>query len=234
MCASDFSFKRRSAWASRLAGLILALVATLAHAQADKDAEQLKRLRLQLRQMQQQQQQAQEAQAQADRARQQAEQSLQSQAADLASQRVNAASASRRSSALGKELEALRAEHEKAKAELATLKQQHDAAGLALKASSAREASLTKSGLALSAQLQRCGSDNVALAELGLDILQRYENKGMAEVLSANEPFVQTGRVKLENLKADYQRRIDAARFKAPADDAKATGIGEPAASPAP
>ena len=55
------------------------------------------------------------------------------------------------------------------------------------------------------------------MAELGLDILQRYENKGMTEVLSAKEPFVQTGRVQLENLKADYQRRIDAARFKAPA-----------------
>lgn len=190
---------------------------TLAHAQADKDAEQLKRLRLQVRQMQQQQQQAQEAQAQADRARQQAEQSLQSQAADLASQRANAASASRRSSALGKELDALRAEHDKTKAELAALKQQHEAAGLALKTASAREAGLSQAAQALASQLQRCGSDNVALAELGLDILQRYENKGMTEVLSAKEPFVQTGRVRLENLKADYQRRIDAARFKAPA-----------------
>ena len=217
MCASDFSFTRPGAWTTRLAGLALAFMATLAHAQADKDAEQLKRLRLQVRQMQQQQQQAQEAQAQADRARQQAEQSLQSQTADLAAQRANAASASRRSSALGKELEALKAEHEKTKAELAALKQQHEAAGLALKASSAREASLTQAGQALSAQLQRCGSDNANLADLGLDILQRYENKGMAEVLSANEPFVQTGRVKLENLKAEYQRRIDSARFKAPA-----------------
>lgn len=217
MCASDFSSHRPSAWATRLAGLTLACVVTLAHAQADKDAEQLKRLRLQVRQMQQQQQQAQEAQAQADRARQQAEQSLQSQAADLASQRANAASASRRSSALGKELEALRAEHDKTKAELAALKQQHEAAGLALKTASAREAGLSQAAQALSSQLQRCGSDNVALAELGLDILQRYENKGMTEVLSAKEPFVQTGRVQLENLKADYQRRIDAARFKAPA-----------------
>ena len=217
MCASDFSSHRPAAWATRLAGLTLACVVTLAHAQADKDAEQLKRLRLQVRQMQQQQQQAQEAQAQADRARQQAEQSLQSQAADLASQRANAASASRRSSALGKELEALRAEHDKTKAELAALKQQHEAAGLALKTASAREAGLSQAAQALSSQLQRCGSDNVALAELGLDILQRYENKGMTEVLSAKEPFVQTGRVQLENLKADYQRRIDAARFKAPA-----------------
>ena len=217
MCASDFSSHRPAAWATRLAGLTLACVVTLAHAQADKEAEQLKRLRLQVRQMQQQQQQAQEAQAQADRARQQAEQSLQSQAADLASQRANAASASRRSSALGKELEALRAEHDKTKAELAALKQQHEAAGLALKTASAREAGHSQAAQALSSQLQRCGSDNVALAELGLDILQRYENKGMTEVLSAKEPFVQTGRVQLENLKADYQRRIDAARFKAPA-----------------
>lgn len=217
MCASDFSFNRPSAWSTRLVGLTLAFVATLAHAQVDKDAEQLKRLRLQLRQMQQQQQQAQEAQVQADRARQQAEQSLQSQAADLASQRANAASATRRSSALGKELEALKAEHERTKGELVALKQQHQASALALEASSVREVRLTQAAQGLSAQLQRCGTDNAALAELGLDILQRYENKGVAEVLSANEPFVQTGRVKLENLKADYQRRIDAARFKAPA-----------------
>lgn len=227
MCASDISFTRPGAWTTRLAGLALAFMATLAHAQADKDAEQLKRLRLQLRQMQQQQQQAQEAQAQADRARQQAEQSLRSQAADLASQRANAASASRRSSALGKELEALKAEHESVKAELAALKQQHQAAGLALEASSARETRLTQAAQGLSTQLQRCGTDNAALADVGLDILQRYENKGMAEVLSANEPFVQTGRVKLENLKADYQRRIDAARFKA-------AEVSAPAATAAP
>ena len=57
------------------------------------------------------------------------------------------------------------------------------------------------------------------LAELGLELLQRYENKGMAEVLTASEPFVQTGRVKLENLKAEYERRIQAARVKrAPAE----------------
>lgn len=234
MCASDFSLTRRSAWATRLASLALVFMATLAHAQADKDAEQLKRLRLQLRQMQQQQQQAQEAQAQADRARQQAEQSLQSQAAELASQRANAASASRRSSALGKELDALKAEHERTKSELAALKQQQQASGLALEASSAREARLTQAAQGLSNQLQRCATDNAALADLGLDILQRYENKGMAEVLSANEPFVQTGRVKLENLKADYQRRIDAARFKLPTAGAKAADVSAPAATATP
>lgn len=234
MCASDLSLRPRKGWARLLAIVSLAASAAVAQAQTDKDAEQVKRLRLQVRQVQQQQQQAQEAQAKADQARQQAEQALQAQSSDLTAQRAQTGAASRRAAGLSKELDALKAEHAQTLSELAALKQQLQVSRQAHEASTLREGRLTQAGQQLSAQLQRCGSDNAALADLGLDILQRYENKGVAEVLSANEPFVQTGRVKLENLKADYLRRIDAARFKSPATGSKAEADTMPPAAGTP
>lgn len=220
MCVSDTP--RRRAALLRVPVLILPLVLAVAslgvHAQSDKDAEQVKRLRLQMRQVQQQQQEAQEAQAKADQARQQAEASLKAQEGELLKQRGAASTASRRAAALAKELDALKPEHERALAELAALKAQHQALVAASKAAQVQatetEAALRAQVATLSSQLQRAVADNVTLSELGLELLQRYEDKGLGEVFSANEPFVQTGRVKLENLKADYGRRIQAAQVK--------------------
>lgn len=228
MCASDFS--RHDAWLVRsLVASALVFGTWVAHAQSDKDAEQVKRLRLQMRQVQQQQQLAQEEQAKADQARQKAEQALKAQEADLSKQRSQAASASQRASALGKELDALKSEHAKVQAELASINAQHQALVAASKAAQAtsadRESKLLAQGKDLSGKLDRCVSDNAELADMGLSLLKRYEDKGIAEVLASNEPFVQTGRVKLENLKADYARRIEAARVKG---QAPAAGADKP------
>lgn len=216
MCASDV--RRPSALARCLVVAVLVMTTGGVHAQSDKDAEQVKRLRLQMRQMQQQQQEAQDAQAQADRARQQSEQALKSQEADLQKQRATAAGASRRVASLQKELDTLKAEHARVTGELAALQAQHAAlSGTSRQAqeqAQATQARLSQEGTRLQAQLKACVADNAEMADLGLELLQRYENKGLGEVLAANEPFVQAGRVKLENLKAGYQQRLDAARVK--------------------
>lgn len=227
MCASDR--RRPRVWVHVIGAALLVSATLSVHAQSDKDSEQVKRLRLQMRQVQQQQQLAQEEQAKADQARQKAEQALKTQESDLSRQRGLAASASQRASTLAKELDALKKEHARVQAELAAVNEQHRALLASSKsaqaASADRESKLSAQGKDLTAKLDRCVSDNAELADLGLTLLQRYEDKGIGEVLASNEPFVQTGRVKLENLKADYVRRIDAARVKG---QAPAAGVARP------
>lgn len=214
MCASDARI--RAPWRRVLTAVVLGLAALSAHAESDKDAEQLKRLKLQMRQAQQHQQAAQEAQAQAEQARQQAELSLKAQDADLQKQRAAAGSATRKAAALDKELTQLKADHERLKAELAALTEKHQGLQAASKAAQDKAAAealrLTQDGQLLTQRVQRCTADNATLVALGHELLTRYANKGIGEVLSANEPFIQKGRVTLENFQATYAQRIDAAK----------------------
>lgn len=213
MCASDRQWGLAK---PALLALVLALSHTGVWAQADKEAEQLKRLRLQVRQSQQQLQQAQETLAQTEQARQRAEASQKAQDQALSRHKGVAEAAGRRAGSLARELDLLKGTLSTTQTELQALKAQH----LALSESAERaraqaadaEARWRAQVSQLQAQLQRARQDNAVLADLGLELLERYEHKGLREVLSANEPFVQTGRVRLENLKASYQGRIDAAR----------------------
>lgn len=234
MFASDAPRARRTPGAhrrlsSRMLPWVLAFASLSAHAQSDKDAEQVKRLRLQMRQVQQQQQQAQEAQAKAEQARLQAEASLKSQEGELDRQRGAASTASRRAAALARELDALKPEHERTLAELATLKARYEALQASAKAAQAQaaeaEAHLRAQVTQLGTQLQRTRADNASLVELGRELLKRYEEKGLGEVFSAKEPFVQVGRVKLENFLTEYGRRIDGLQ-------ARSDGTPPPAPSP--
>ncbi len=54
---------------------------------------------------------------------------------------------------------------------------------------------------------------NADLYKLGSEILDQYQHKGLGKVISGNEPFLQTSRVKLENLVQDYEDKLRAARF---------------------
>lgn len=229
MCASDF---RRMGARCLMAALVLVLGMGQAAAQADKDGEQVKRLRLQLRQVQQQQQAAQEAQAQADQARAKAEQEAKAQESDLKRERANAGSASRRAAALAKELEALKAEHSRVTGELATtadqLKALQASSRKAQEVAVANETDLRTRRDQLTQQLDQCSAHNTELAEVGEALISRYENKGIADVLSEREPFIQTSRVRLENLKAEYGRRIANARVKAAAAPSGTAGTAAP------
>lgn len=212
MFASEWSWRGRLVARFGLALLVAGLSVGAVNAQSDKDADQLKRLRLQLRQLQQNSQASQEAQAQAEQARARAEQSLSSQAEDLQRQRSAASAASRRAGALQKELAELKAQHQQTLAALATSEEQLKALQGSSRAAhltaQTTEAGLRARSEQLSAQLERCTSHNTELVSLGQELWERYENKGVAEVLGAAEPFVQTARVRLENLKAEYEKRI--------------------------
>lgn len=54
---------------------------------------------------------------------------------------------------------------------------------------------------------------NGELYATGVEILNRYADVDIGDVFSAREPFVQKGRVKLENLVQDYEDALRAARF---------------------
>jgi chromosome segregation ATPase len=51
-------------------------------------------------------------------------------------------------------------------------------------------------------------SKNLALYQLGSEILKRYENFGLGDALTAREPFIGVSRVKLENMVQDYKYKL--------------------------
>jgi chromosome segregation ATPase len=57
--------------------------------------------------------------------------------------------------------------------------------------------------------MQICIARNRSLRDVGLDLLQRYASKTVADVLAQDEPFLQFQRVKLENLLQDYEGKLD-------------------------
>jgi chromosome segregation ATPase len=214
-------------WVAACVMVSASLCSTVVMAQADKDGEQIKRLKLQLRQIQQQQQATQEAQGQADQARAKAEEGLKAQEGDLKRERANAGTASRKLAALSKELDAQKAENTRIAAELAAASEQLKAlqatSRKAQESATATEADLRARRDQVAQQLGKCSANNAELALIGEDLLARYENKGITTVLSEREPFVQTSRVRLENFKAEYSRRIANERIKPAPADAAAT-----------
>lgn len=216
MCASDRFFEGRGVGRLGLMlGLCLALVAGAAHA-GDREQEQVHRLKLQLRQMQQQQSDA-EAKLAADTAA--LSSSVDAAKKEASSSKAAAAQASRRVAALNGELQSLRDDKTTLTAQVAQLQKQLEEQKQALqnyKDEAIAQAQEQKGVYdTLHARYQQCRQDNVQLYELGGELLTRYENKGIGEVLSAKEPFVQLGRVKLENLAAQYRDKLDVARIRA-------------------
>lgn len=68
--------------------------------------------------------------------------------------------------------------------------------------------------IALKDELLELGRQrNRELYETGSEILQRYAEMDFGDVVSAREPFVQKGRVELENSVQDYEDALRAARF---------------------
>lgn len=54
---------------------------------------------------------------------------------------------------------------------------------------------------------------NAELFKLGGEILDRYGRKDFLDLVGGSEPFVQSSRVRLENLVQDYEDKLRAARF---------------------
>ena len=215
MCASDQTSLSKG---TRLLlwGVLACSMSGGALAQADKEQEQLKRLKLQLRQVQQEQAATQDAQAKSEAGRLGAEKALKEMQSALQVQRTSAGQAARKLTELSKERDALQQERDALKDRLTQLEAQL--------AESSRTAQVCQGDMAraqlqwqeqvqtLSGGLERCRTHNAELYVLGTGLLQRYENKGLGEVLGASEPFVQVARVQLENTRATYQDKLDAAQ----------------------
>lgn len=211
--------------------LTLALLASAASAQQQptREQEQLRRLRLQVQQLQQEQTARQDAAQRAAAEAGSVKTQLIAAQAELRQLQASATQQTQSAQALQKELgaardgqTALQAQLEQAqsalqdsgktvaglRAEAATLQQrlaQHAAAQDALQSRHNVQAQ----------GLQLCIANNQALGEIGADLLQRYRNKGLAEVLAHNEPFLQLQRVALDNLTAGYQDKLDQLALKA-------------------
>ena len=68
--------------------------------------------------------------------------------------------------------------------------------------------------------LETCSERNVALYDVGIEVLDRYESKGFWSVMRQKEPFTQLKRVEIENLADEYRQRLDDARYAEKSDGA--------------
>lgn len=54
-----------------------------------------------------------------------------------------------------------------------------------------------------------CYANNQKLYEINRQLLTRYENKGMVDMIKQSEPFTGVAKVEVENLVQDYQYQLD-------------------------
>jgi chromosome segregation ATPase len=64
--------------------------------------------------------------------------------------------------------------------------------------------------------VQACEEKNLALYELGNDLMRRYRNKSVMDALKQAEPFTQLEKVKMENLLQEYAEKMDAKKIDKP------------------
>jgi DNA repair exonuclease SbcCD ATPase subunit len=218
------------------AACLMAVLALPAAAQSNtREQEQVRRLRQQVQQLQQEratQQQAAQSAATAQAA--QAAQAMQTKTAlDAAQAELRSLKASQAKGATEaqKEIEQLRAASAALQARLDQVQNQLDTGTRSLAqlrtegADAARKLAFRETQLGELAErhvrqaqgLQQCIVNNQALRDLGSELMQRYADKGVAEVLAQNEPFLQTRRVALENLLQGYQDKLDQLALKAAA-----------------
>lgn len=113
----------------------------------------------------------------------------------------------------------------------------HDETAAALRAKEGERQQLAQQAAATNARIERCQAQNQALFAVSNEILDRYRNVGVTDVLAAHEPFLGLKRVELENLMQDYDDRVLDSRFDPnaplPAPPA-AESASAPSADPAP
>jgi chromosome segregation ATPase len=208
--------------------LLAAAMAAAWGQQPTREQEQIRRLRQQVQQLQQDQSAQTQAvqRANADKADVKAKLD----AAEAESRRLRGAAASQTKSAAvaQQELQALREQHaalqtsadelkaalQASSGSLAKLRSEHTELQSTLTLRDAALAELGARHLTQAQGLQSCIANNQALVGLGRELLQRYADKGMAEVLAQNEPFLQFKRVALENLLQGYQDKLDQQALK--------------------
>jgi chromosome segregation ATPase len=219
MCGSDPL--RRVAAALLLCGALVDLAAAQT---VNREQEQLHRLRQQLQQLQQEQTAA-AAQAQKLSADNTAlQQRLKQVDSGGGNNRARLAAATQHAEALAAELNRLKSEQSTLTTQLAesrtaqakSLSELTEANADLMRVQKAlvmRESGLNQLSTqfqALDTRYTLCTAQNGALVDLGREVIARYANRGVDEMFTLREPFVQTQRVALENLVLSYRERLDA------------------------
>jgi len=217
MCGSDFKLGGLSLgllsltlWGAGLASPAMA---------ADREQELINRLRTQNRQLEQDLSAAQEARAKAESQVKAAPAPVArppeaSTSRELKLAKAATGAAARRVAELEKELQGAKEALAEAGREKQTLAQKVSeqegqwSRGL-LEAEKAKQAHL-----ALTAQHEQCRADNAKLYATGAELLKLYQDKGFGAVLGSKEPFLQVGRVQLENVGAQYAEALKASKAK--------------------
>jgi chromosome segregation ATPase len=204
-----------------LALCVASLTAQVACAQSAPEAKQLRRLQMQLQNAQQQLQEAQAAKAKVEADKAAADKA----AADLA--RLSGALKGQLRKA-GEELKSAEAERSRLTTAVAGLEQQ------VVEQKRASEDALAQKGRELAqftrvrdeqqAQLQRrhdeqlalvgeCSARNTRLIQLSAELLDRYRNKSVSDVLKQRDVVLGLGDVQMFNLVQSYRDKADAERF---------------------
>lgn len=231
--------------AIRCAVALLTLTAVPLAARADDDTEaklraELRSATIQLRQLQDQNADLQAKQAQDQREKLALTQKLAADEDELTQLRQQNQAAQTSAQQLTQKLQAangaIAAEHNDLNKLQANYQQ-------TVQAAQARDAEATRIEATLVETRKRlftCADDNVALYDLGTQILDLYDHKGVLGTLASNEPITRLKRVQLENLVQDYQDKMLDKKYDltAPADkpaaaDTKPAASDDKAAPPA-
>lgn len=97
---------------------------------------------------------------------------------------------------------------------IAKWKKSYDALLAQAKAIDAKRAEFAGKCIAFQRQVDDQQRKNLAMYDLGMDILQRYERFGLGEALTAREPFTGLTRVKFQNLIQDYGDKLADQKIK--------------------
>jgi chromosome segregation ATPase len=193
-------------------------------------------------QVQQLQQELAAAQQGTQAARAEADQRTASAQAEASRARRSASGTAQRVKELEAELDTLRSEQSAQQARQAELTQQLERAQGQLRSTrnelgardlrlSRRESELESLEARFRSQngaLDLCTRHNQTLRGVSLDLLGRWQRMDWRDALAAKEPFVQTERVRIENLVQGYEEQIDRATLARPA----AAGASGPAPRP--
>ena len=204
--------------------------------QAGREQEMLRRLRQQVQQLQQDSQTQQQAATQAQAEKADLQHKLDAAQAEIEHLRAASKAQERKLGDADNALQAadhsrsdLQAQADQQKAELdkrtgELQASRHESAQRQqrIEALLAAQADLESRHRIQATGLEACIASNGRLAALGHELLQRYADKTVREVLEQNEPFVQTRRVALENLVQGYEDKLDRDAIKAPAAAASA------------
>lgn len=131
------------------------------------------------------------------------------------------------------ELESLRASAVQMQAELAAARGQLAQAQTALHALQKQDEAIKATLASTGATLEACKAKNVALLNVGYEILGRYKREGLHDVIAGKEPFTGLKRVQLQNLAQGYEDRVYAGRYdprrdKAPPPPPAAADVTKP------